>query len=518
MYIQFEQLIREIRKRRSVQTYNLAPVLITGVALLPPHFEEALGHLRMDTLYLCEPRQLRRVSAQAALPPILCVVDKDESDPEDILRSRTAAVIHDADIPGIMLELMESLYALGADSSRLTEISHELTRCDTLKDLIDKAFAFIGNPVIVTDVNQRIVTYTSPEEASHPVYQEMLALGYLPEGHPLPQTTDDALRLSDIPFYESGYEELPSVLCKRLSVAGRTLGFLHVLQFYRKLEPADISATELLGNLIAAELSKQPAADDRSTKDRQVESCLRDMLDNARGEVYAARRLEEIGLTPKPCLYTILLRARSTEFVPRISLYELSKRLASKLPDCFGMLYQNAVLLFVESDEEISDFNMWMAPIMDDLRRYNFIAGVSNCFYSLTSIGTYYRQCGIAHRLGAAENRDRVVYLYRDYYIRYMLEICQKQEPAEMLLLPELFRLKEHSAKDGGELMITLKTYLSCGRSKSRTARALYIHLNTVKYRIAQAQELLGLDIEKDDNSLKLELSLMLIDNIGRLN
>lgn len=46
----------------------------------------------------------------------------------------------------------------------------------------------------------------------------------------------------------------------------------------------------------------------------------------------------------------------------------------------------------------------------------------------------------------------------------------------------------------GGELLETLSTYLETGRSLERTARALYVHANTVRYRLGRIAKVVGLD------------------------
>ena len=66
------------------------------------------------------------------------------------------------------------------------------------------------------------------------------------------------------------------------------------------------------------------------------------------------------------------------------------------------------------------------------------------------------------------------------------------------------------TAKTTGRSCWTL--YLSCDRSKSGAAEQLSVHVNTVKYRIAQIQELTGLDLKDDETALQLMLSFKLME------
>ncbi|MGB3633517.1 MAG: helix-turn-helix domain-containing protein [Rubrobacteraceae bacterium] len=59
-----------------------------------------------------------------------------------------------------------------------------------------------------------------------------------------------------------------------------------------------------------------------------------------------------------------------------------------------------------------------------------------------------------------------------------------------------------------GELLPTLQAYIDNNLSPSRTAKALYVHPNTVKYRIKRISELLDLDLDDLDNVLTVKVAL----------
>lgn len=59
----------------------------------------------------------------------------------------------------------------------------------------------------------------------------------------------------------------------------------------------------------------------------------------------------------------------------------------------------------------------------------------------------------------------------------------------------------------------TLKTYLDCQGDIAETARELYIHRNTVKYRISRINDLLETPLSNPDFSLQLRLALLLSES-----
>ncbi|AOH53388.1 hypothetical protein ABE28_003415 [Peribacillus muralis] len=65
-----------------------------------------------------------------------------------------------------------------------------------------------------------------------------------------------------------------------------------------------------------------------------------------------------------------------------------------------------------------------------------------------------------------------------------------------------------YDKENEGELLKTLETYLfSRGRIED-AARALFIHRNTVKFRLSRIEDLLGVDLKSSDLAFKLQLSI----------
>jgi sugar diacid utilization regulator len=78
-------------------------------------------------------------------------------------------------------------------------------------------------------------------------------------------------------------------------------------------------------------------------------------------------------------------------------------------------------------------------------------------------------------------------------------------------LVEEVFvPLRQASLAKGGTLIDTLTAYFEQGQSLEATARALFVHPNTVRYRLRQAAELTGLSATDAREALTLQLALVL--------
>ena len=60
--------------------------------------------------------------------------------------------------------------------------------------------------------------------------------------------------------------------------------------------------------------------------------------------------------------------------------------------------------------------------------------------------------------------------------------------------------------------MATLRAWLAAGCATGTAATALVVHVNTVGYRLARIEELIGRDLRRPDTRLELQLALIVWD------
>ena len=78
-------------------------------------------------------------------------------------------------------------------------------------------------------------------------------------------------------------------------------------------------------------------------------------------------------------------------------------------------------------------------------------------------------------------------------------------EPFGGLISP----LREHDRARDSDLVRTLKTYFTTGTNASEAADRLFLHRNSMLYRLERIQALTGLDLKDDRVALALQLGLL---------
>ena len=75
--------------------------------------------------------------------------------------------------------------------------------------------------------------------------------------------------------------------------------------------------------------------------------------------------------------------------------------------------------------------------------------------------------------------------------------------------------LLDYDAEQHSDLVHTVRVFLECSGSPTRAAKALHVHVNTLRYRIGRAGELLGTDLTEFTDQLDVYLALRAGDRPG---
>jgi DNA-binding PucR family transcriptional regulator len=93
-----------------------------------------------------------------------------------------------------------------------------------------------------------------------------------------------------------------------------------------------------------------------------------------------------------------------------------------------------------------------------------------------------------------------------------LLELAAVLRSKPRLVSPAASAMLEHDARAGTDYAKTLQTYLALSCDSAKTAHALSLHQNTLRYRLRRMQEIFGIDPAQPDDMLVLWLSLAVQD------
>lgn len=139
-----------------------------------------------------------------------------------------------------------------------------------------------------------------------------------------------------------------------------------------------------------------------------------------------------------------------------------------------------------------------------------YTIGVGKTTRSIRCLFKSYRQAESVRRLHANHKIDNSSIYYSDMGMYKLLMNIEDHDVLEDYYEHTIHPLKEFDRKNDTNLTQILQCYLKHNGSVKETADELYVHRNTVNYKLTKIKELTGMDLSSTDTRLQLAIGLML--------
>lgn len=223
------------------------------------------------------------------------------------------------------------------------------------------------------------------------------------------------------------------------------------------------------------------------------------------------QRLKQIRLAVRRYYHLMIVSfgdGPDVEAIPWNYIISLLERI---FPFSNATTYRGEILLIIRKTQRGHRLRYDEKALEQLLERYNGKAAFGNFSEFLVSMPTMYYQTKSALRLGRVLDPDKRVYVYEDYSMYQVVEMAAQMLRQEMgsrnivhLCHPALIAMVLDDKRTGGNLTDVLYEYLRCERNAAQTAKQLYIHRNTMLYKIHKIEDIIGQDL--DDPSLRERL------------
>ncbi|WP_342514411.1 PucR family transcriptional regulator ligand-binding domain-containing protein [Sporosarcina sp. FSL K6-1522] len=135
--------------------------------------------------------------------------------------------------------------------------------------------------------------------------------------------------------------------------------------------------------------------------------------------------------------------------------------------------------------------------------------GVGSLYNDVTAIPSSYTEAVEAWTKGAEIFQHQFINFYEPKQLIELIRLIPEENLAKFYE-NNLRSLAYPKNKDEEDLVNTLLVYLDNNCEIAMTSRKLYVHRNTVKYRIAKCEDILGYSIHDSQNSLHLRTALLM--------
>ena len=182
-----------------------------------------------------------------------------------------------------------------------------------------------------------------------------------------------------------------------------------------------------------------------------------------------------------------------------------------------GLRYPNVLACYHDSHVIVvgrkKDHDVMDEAAREELEKFcaaNYLyCGISNCTNDFLSLRNAYAQSNVAlARLVAQDDPHPRTCAFSEGFTDYVIDALDSTAGLKTICDPLVLSLWKSDRGNKRELLDSLHAYLCCGRSVSAAARQLFVHRNTLLYRLGVLESLLSVNFEDLDNDRSLQLLL----------
>ncbi len=388
----------------------------------------------------------------------------------------------------------------------------------TLDELLYICNPIINNPMMIDDVSFRTLAFSIEYEANR--FQDSEWAYIVTKGYHSPEYVETLVKseiftntivAAGAPFkHKFDFLAHPSIYCY-IRNEEKIVAFLTVVELSTPFTKGSIETVEMLAEILMMMFgSEQNYLLSRKSFDDGI---IRDMLHGVRNErEICTIALAEAGLQNSEKYFIAKLTSLHTHTGNYHMMMRTMDMLQGMLKKCKLILDDNSIYVIVnENQSKLSRTDI--LGISEEYIRYNqFLIGFSLSFYDLYEMGVYAKQAGKAIEFGFMTDKARHVFYYEETMQYDLLHSYGEVHDLAALSHPAVAVLADVDAQKGTELLTTLRLLLNNQCDSIKTANELFLHKNSMYYRIKQITTLTNISLQEESEREHLKLTFKIRD------
>ncbi len=392
----------------------------------------------------------------------------------------------------------------------------------------------INNPIIFVNEDWKLVDFIEHTENKVPL---SYCLDLVKNRTAFPKEFIDTIpkNVSEIKktikriYYLEGME----INCRILPVAAASFiyGYIIVWQTIRELTEFDFIILEQASTNIALERIKAKEIEEVKLKIRQ--DFFDDLLTGKITSSETIHTLSEMhGLHSNYMYYCIVINIESEEFQQYEDMVARRVSLENKARKCVELIYDfankadgevtcihrnNRIIILIGQHENRPAVSVYEAKqytnnlysiLNKQISNTTFLIGIGRQYETIRSLHKSFSEANESIRLMQKFEDSGGVSHFEDHSIYHFLDSNIKDMELEEFFVKRLGKVYEQDQLHGTSYIITLENYFQNNLNISETAKAMFLHRNTLIYRIEKIKEILNSDLKNSEELLQIQLAL----------
>ncbi|MCL5986853.1 MAG: PucR family transcriptional regulator ligand-binding domain-containing protein [Actinobacteria bacterium] len=156
--------------------------------------------------------------------------------------------------------------------------------------------------------------------------------------------------------------------------------------------------------------------------------------------------------------------------------------------------------------------NTFLESIKEELTDFDVKIGVSNCFTGLNNLAKHLGEAELAIDIMRKVNTNSNIGFFYKLLPYYMLTDLKNTELIHEYFSLTIEPLLNHDKRFNNDLFNTLKTFIKNDGNILNTARKLFIHRNSLYYRLKKIRQILDIQLDSFEDKFLVDLAMRLHD------
>ena len=518
MDLEIKILFEKLKQKTAAESFSdLNNISIRAVKLL----KKMQTSFQSDILYIGKISDLSdSIQQENVNVNLLCIADINIL-PDTIMNNKAVNFIQVADCMDI-IDLFNEVQDMLLDRQRFITSSatllNSIIRGKGLQYIIEIAYELLGNPVVLVDSSYKLLACSRNIEVDDPLWNELVTQGYCSYNFISIFKSDKLIEKtakSKAPIIiDWSVAEKIRRICAKITIGKKVIGHFAILEYNKPFKESDIELAALICDVISSEMQKYSHF--RNLKGATYENFIIDILDGKITNPEALERLKHLDWEMKDKLYLLLINM--DRYDPTHSLIPYMRDSLEKMIDgARAVAYNNYIVVIIGCSKESHVNKENLQSLIEFLRKNKMRAALSQCFNNITELQKYYKQSASCMKAGYKVNKNDVLYIYDDYAIHLMINICSKHQDITDFCHPALIKLMEYDRAYKTNYIESLHAYIIHARNLISAADSLFIHRNTMSYRIAKIQEIAEINFNNDNLLMHLYVSYKILEYTGKI-
>lgn len=504
----FKKLIERLQEEYHIDILSLKDnTEIQDIAFI----DKKHNNLAKNILYFGYDKQI----SDSSLPP-QCILAHTGIGDIQLPQSVNAALTAEDDLFSIF-NTAKSLIETDRSKGILEELITLADKTHSIEAVIDAASIRLGDFLVFCDMNYKIIASCTSIPVLDPLWKKNIRQGYCDYEfiHAAKELSSVRAASQSTTAVEVSCSQSPyrKISCKVFHNKLQ-IGFLLMIEGEHPFLPSQLEMLSTVSNVISYTVAYY-------TPDiLEGNSCYNELLYHMLIGASAKDIIPKIPHLHFPSRMLVLF-LRPTRYLGQHYLKNnTSKNLKTVIPGTHVTYHKAGMVAVIPLEKEThgtAEQSELLQVIKDFSVREHVRVGISYPFTDIESFVSRFDQAYAALEMGQKLKAEESVCLYQDYQVFVLLSEIKSSDELGRYCHPALAALRQYDQTNNSKLYQTLCIYIEKGCNIKLASESLYIHRNSLVYRISRITEICGIDLT-DINTLFLLRLSFLIDRYKELN